>query len=241
MRIIGSALAALFAVLAFSAMAASSASAFHPLFLTLSGKTLLFTGEGLKPVLRGEVGIALATVECEKVLIHGNILNNSPLVHLLPLLFEGKCEQKIGGGANELCEGGNHLTTSAILAELGLQSSSNKNVVILLAPSGTSNFITFKCGSGAATTVTGAIIGEIPETNAKEEKQIDAAPKTELEVNFKTVSKNNQQANTTIFLLGEEMPGPIELKVSGLFGGKASEEALGNILTSDGPVVICTH
>jgi len=229
------ALAALIAVFAFSAMAVSSASAFHPLFLTASKQTLLFTGLGVDPLLRGEVAGVVATVLCEKVLIHGFILHNSTLAHLLGLLFEGKCVQHIGSGGAEACK--EHITTKPILAELGLLSSTNHTVVILLAPSTGTEFVTLECGS-MTTTVSGTIVGEIPETNAKLEKQINE-PRESLEIVFATVSKNNQQKITEIFLLGSQMTGQ-ELKVTGLFGGKASEEATAT-LTSDGIVTICTH
>jgi len=228
-------LAALFAVLAFSAMASTAAAAVHPLFLTESKKTLLFLGEGSNPVLRGLNAGAAATIECQKVLIHGFILHESSLVHLLPILFENKCVQRINGGAAEECSP-LHITTKSILAELGLIKSGTKPVVILLAPGdGTTVFAKFKCGA-VETTVEGTIVGEIPEKNALGENQYNVE-RTELEVIFATKpAGSDQQAITTIFLLGEEMTKQ-ELKVAGFLGGKAAEEATAN-LKADGKVKI---
>ncbi len=217
-----------FAVLAFGAVGAigaSTASAFHPLFLTLSGKTLLFLGLGKDPILRGERAGVQATILCEKVLVHGLILHLSTLVHLLPLLFEGDCLQKLGTGASETCK--EHITTKPILGELGLLllGSNPPDVVILLTPSdGTTTFVELECG-GMKTTVGGTIVGEIPENfkgNAAE-KQIETLRET-LEIVFATKNKNNEQAITSIDLLGVEMTKQ-ELKVEGFLGGKASEEA----------------
>jgi hypothetical protein len=234
-KLAGTIMAALVAVLAFGAIMASTAgAATHPLFLTASGKTLLFLGEGSKPVLRGEVAGVVATVECEKVLVHGLILHESSLAHLLPLLFEGKCEQKIPNRAAETCE--EHITTKPILAELGLLKSGSKTVVMLLAPGdGTTTFVVLKCG-GNTTTVSGTIVGEIPEKNSEGQNQYDVERET-LEVIFATSpAGTNQQAITTIFLLGVEMTGQ-ELKIAGFLGGKASEEATAN-LKADGKVKI---
>jgi len=246
MRIMRLMLAAVFAVLAFGAMATSSALAIHPLFLTQSGLTLLFTGLAKDPLLRGTQAGLTATILCEKLLIHGFILHKSTLAHLLGLLFEGKCVQRIGTGAAESCEETGvetkHITTKPILAELGLlnagTSGSSLHVVILLAPDdGTTNFATLKCG-GHETNVGGVIVGEIPALNEGGEKQINEARES-LEIVFATVNKTSQQAITEIFLLGSLMEKQ-ELKVEGFLGEKASEEANAT-LKPDGLVTICTH
>jgi hypothetical protein len=234
MRIMKPAVAALFAVLACSAMAASSASAFHPLFLTQSAKELLFSGEGLKPVLRAEEAGVPGTLECERVLIDGFALNLSTLAHDILVLFEGKCTLKVQGGGNEPCR--EPLVFKKSLAELGLLTSTNHKVVLLLVSSEGTIFDESEC-SGLRTTVSGSIIAEIPENNAKLEKQINVS-RSELEVVFATVNKNNQQAITEIWLLGTQMTGD-ELKVEGFFGGKAAEELTLN-LKGDGKVEIST-
>jgi hypothetical protein len=223
MRVIRLALAALFAVLAFSAMAATSASAFHPLFLTLSGKPLLFLGLGVDPILRGEVAKVQSTILCEKVLVHGLILHLSTLVHFLKIIFHGKCVQKIGTGNPEACT--EPIETKPILGELGLLLLPGlpSDVVILLRPEdGTTNFANVVCGT-TETKVGGVIVGEIPELDKNGQPQIEVLRET-LEIVFATVNKNNVQRIKEIDLLGVNMTKQ-ELSVEGLFGGAASEEA----------------
>lgn len=233
-----SALAAMVAVLAFGAtMASTATAALLPLFLTQSRVTLLFTGVGSNPVLHGLQAKIAATVNCQKVLIHGFILHKSELVHLLGLLFENKCTQTIGSTTKECSP--LHITTKPILAELGfLSETALKTVVMRLEPSdGTGVFAKFNCGSGE-TTVGGAVVGEIPEVNANNQNQYNKEL-TELEVKFETNPVGtDQQKITTIFLLGEEMTKQ-ELTVEGLFGEKAAQEA-NAILTADGGVTIHT-
>jgi hypothetical protein len=238
MRLMKLALAALFAVLAFSAMVASSASAFHPLFVTLSAKELLFSGLGVDPILRGERGGFVATVLCEKVLAHGFVLHLSTLLHLLLLHFEGKCVQKIGGGANETCK--EPILTKLLLGELGLLTSAKLLVVLLLRPSTGTEFAAIECGTGEATHVGGVIIGEIPENfkgNALE-KQINTE-RSEIEIVFATINKSQHQSITEIFLLGVQMGPGEELSISGFLGGPASEEATAT-LKGDGKLEIST-
>jgi hypothetical protein len=233
------ALAAAFAVLAFSAVATSTASAVgHPLFLTQNAKTLLFTGltEGKPPVLRGEEALGHpVAIECEKGLVHGFVLHASTLAHLSPIRFEGKCVQKINGGLNETCN--EPIETKKILAELGLASSVVNTVLVLLAPSdGTETFAEITCGLDK-TTVKGAIVGVIPEINKAGQNQYENF-RTTLEVVFATspAGTDNQEIKE-IFLLGVQMKG-VELKVEGfLAGARAAEEANAE-LKGDGQVRI---
>lgn len=226
-------LAAMFAVLAFGAIAASNALAAHPQFLTASGKTLLFVGESSKPVLRGEAVATKtpAAVECEKALVHGFILNASPLAHLKAIVFHGKCVQKVNGGINETCN--EPIETKTILAELGLISSTTKTVAVLLAPDdGTTEFAKFTCGLNT-TTVRGAIVGEIPALNAARESQYNVERET-LEVIFATSpAGSDKQAITEIELLGTQMKGN-ELKAEGFLGGPGAAEEATSTLKSDG-------
>jgi len=227
------ALAALFAVLAFSAMATSSASAFfHPLFITQSGKELLFSGLGGKATLRSPSG----TVECEKTLIHGFALHLSTLAHRILLLFEGKCELVTpikAACSNE----GTHITSKLLLGELGLLTSSNHKVVILLAPSSGTESAKFNCGIGGEIAVTGAIVGEIPEINTKGVNQYNK-PLTEMEQVFESVGKNSEkQVIQEIFLLGTQMTGVHLLSNN----QEASEEIKSNpVLKGDGTIEITT-
>jgi hypothetical protein len=233
MRITRLALAALFAVLAFSAMAASSASAFHPLFITQSGKELLFSGLGGKATLRSANG---GVVECEKTLIHGFALHLSTLAHRILLLFEGKCE--LVSPIKAACSNqGTHITLKLLLGELGLLTATNHKVLILLAPASGTESAKFECGIAGEIAVTGAIVGEIPEINAKGVNQYNK-PLTEMEQVFESVGKNSEkQAIQEIFLLGTQMTG-VHLLTN---GNEASEEIKSNpILKGDGTIEITT-
>ncbi len=223
MRIMKLALAALFAVLAFSAMAASSASAAHPIFLTAnhSAELLVLASYHKLSLLRGEKLGALGLVGCKLVLFHGWVLNNSTLIHRIKILFENDCLLSIPAtGTHKKCTEPIHI--KILLGELGLLSSTNHKVVILLAPSdGTGEFVKIEC-EGEKITVSGTVVGEIPELNAKGENQLNSQ-RAEIETRFEVINGSTQQAIQEIFLLGTQMTGQ-SLEVSELFGGKASEE-----------------
>ncbi len=231
MRIMKLALAAVFAVLAFSAMAASSASAFHPTFLTESGKELLVSGEGGLAWLRGSAG----TVTCEQWLAHGFVLPKSPLIHRLKFLFEKKCELHPTIGNLSTCNEPIHVKVS--LGELGLVLG-NKTVGIYISPSdGGTEFVEIICTGGLnKIKVTGSIVGEIPEKsglNIQYNKLL-----AEIETVFEAENKTTKQKIKEIELLGVNMTN-VHLETTGFFSGEASEEASGK-LKGDGKVEICT-
>lgn len=207
----------------------------HPSFLTQSGNTLLFTGLGADPIIRGvEVGLPVSIL-CEKLLLHGFVLNLSTLLHFLGLIFEGKCVQKVNGGAAEACT--EPITTKPVLAELGLLSSTNKKVLLSLEPDdGTTNFVSPVCG-GRETKVSGQVVGEIPENNKKGEKQLNVS-RASTEVVFATKSKNNEQLYTEIFLLQVQVKK--SLTAEGFLGGPAALESTVE-LKSDGTIEIVTN
>jgi hypothetical protein len=222
MRIMKMALTALFAVLAFSAMAASSASAFHPLFLNLNGSSwLLFTGtsSGL-PTLLGLNVSTLGTITCEKALSHGYTLNKSTLADLVTVLFEGNCIQQISGNVGTCGE----ITTKLLSGELGLLLvGTSKLVGLLLIPESGSEFVEVKCTNGN-TKVEGAIVGEFPEINGQTRENQYNKNLTSYELVFESVNKASEnQKYTEIDLLNVKMT-KAELKVEGFFGGKASQE-----------------
>lgn len=227
MRIIRLALVALFAVLALSAAAAGSASAFHPLFLTQSGKELLVLAAVHRlSLLRAERAGQLGLVGCELLLFHGWVLHLSTLIHRVRILFESNCRLSVPAlNEHKNCE---LVHVKPLLGELGLlnagTSGASLHVVLLLAPSdGTEEFAELKC-EGNNTKVKGVIVGEVPENNATGEKQINT-PRSEIETKFETINKStNEQAIQEIYLLGTLMTGQV-LKVEGFLGGKASEEA----------------
>jgi hypothetical protein len=233
-KVTGRILAAMVAVLAFGAiMASTAAAASHPLFLTASKKTLLFSGESNKPVLRGVEAGVKAKVECEKVLVHGFILNESSLAHLKPIIFHKNCLQKIGNGGNEVCN--EPIETKTVLAELGLTTSTNKIVALLLASDdGKTEFAKFTCG-GHETKVGGTIVGEIPPNDGNGRGQYNVERENLLVVFATNPVESEKQAINKIFLLGTEMNNQ-ELKIEGFLGGPASEEVPSIILKSDGNV-----
>lgn len=228
MRIMKLALAAVFAVLAFSAMAAASASALpvHPLFLTQSGKTLLFSGTGGKSTLRGLSGIVAGTIECDKNASHGFVLNKSLLADEIHVEFSGNCHELLSGVRTACKE---PITIKLAFGELGLVLG-NKTVGILLKPEVGNVFTEFEC-TGNKFIVEGSVIGEFPEkvgTVNQYNKNLK-----EFTVVFEAVNKNSDLQNPEkIELLGTE--DTAELKTAGgIFGGRASEEAEGT-LTVDG-------
>ncbi len=208
----------------------------HPLFLTESRTELLFSGSnpaGTTPTLRALSAGLLGTIACEKVEVHGFVLPKSPLAQGISVVFRGKCEQTIGANKSACAEPISWKTSSA---ELGLVLG-NKTVGILLAPSTGTELAKPTCG-GNVTTIEGAVIGEIPEINKKAENQYNKLL-SETEYVFEAAGKNTEnQIITSIELLGANMTGA-ELKVSGFFGGKASQE-MTLILKGDGKIEICT-
>jgi hypothetical protein len=229
---INRAIVALVAVFAFGAIAASSASAGIVLFLTQSGHELLFTAHSGVGILRGlNLGV-LGTITCELDLVHGFVLNASPLAHRIKVLFEGKCEEKVGSSTVK-CEEPIHVNN--LLGELGLVGS--KKVGFLLAPSSGTEFVETKC-EGNNTKVEGAVVGEFPEINKAGEEQYNKQL-TKAELVFASEASNENQKITTIELLGVSMTGA-KLKVQGFFGGNASEETT-DIIEGDGWIEICIH
>jgi hypothetical protein len=240
MRWIRTSLVALCAALALSAAATATASAFHPLFLTHSGRELLFTAKsGFSTPIKALVGGGnLATWTCEEGLVHGLILNKSTLIHRLLIEFHRKCETTVGA-SKTVCE--EPIKFKEALGELGLLSSTNHKVVLLLIPSdGTKEFLKWTCELSTGT-LGGAVIGEFPLTNTKGVGQYDKQL-TEAELVFATESGNNEKQKVKeIFLLGIQMTG-VEMTFSGFFvtGAKSTYETT-DILKPDGSIEISTH
>ncbi len=214
-------LTALFAVLAFGAMAAAGASAAQPLFLNGNGSAKLsFTGAGGLVVLRFlEVGV-LATIDCEKTSVTGETVYKSMEAVKVVFSFDTKCEQKVGTTKTTCTEPTNSVSS---FVELGLPSSTNnKTVLELVAPESGTSFVTFSCGS-TNTTFEGIVVGEIPPENANKEAQYNKQ-RSSLEAVFAAVGKTSEnQVYSGLLLLGTQMTGT-ELKVTKFFGDKASFE-----------------
>lgn len=219
------ALTALFAVLAFSAIATSGALA-HPEFNNASGKTLSFSGTGGTSILRGlNLGV-LGTIECEKNTSSGLVLNKSALAAEIHVEFSGKCVQLLSGNTTTCTE---PIKIKLAFGELGLSLA--KKAVLLLAPESGTEFVKITCGANV-TTVEGTILGEFPENDKNLVKQYNQHS-TKLELVFKSESNNENQAIRHFFLSNGTLMEGVELKVAGFFGGKASEEATG-VVEADG-------
>jgi len=211
---INRAILALVAVFAFGAIAAASASASLPLFLTESKKALLFTADSGVGTLRGEKAGVVGTITCEQDLVHGFVLNASPLAHELHIQFEKKCKQTIGTNEGTCTE---PIKVNLAYGELGLL---NGHVVLLVAPESGTEFVTVECTNGN-TKVEGAVVGEFPLTGADGNPQYGVDRKDFLLV-FKATGTTQEPEE--IELLGSLMTG-VSLKVSGFLGGKASQES----------------
>lgn len=223
---------ALVAVVAISVMTASAtATTIHPLFLTQSGKILTFSGVAGLTFLRYEGEKAF---ECEKVSSSGEILNKSTLARKIELTFSGKCSEIISGVADKCTE---PIVFKLTAGELGLISSSDKAVVLLLSPESGIEFAAITCEDFSPFHVRGAVIGEFPELSFERRNQYNNDLK-EFELIFQTESKHVHPKITEIFLLGTEVKG-VELSVEGFFSGKGAEEGI-DTLTLDGNALIDT-
>ncbi len=223
MRSIRPAFAALFVVLAFSAVAAAGASAAQPLFLNGNGSaSLSLTGTGGLTTIRAlNVGV-LGTIACEKSSTTGETQNKSARAVKVLLTFSGKCEQTVGSTKSTCTE---PIKSVSSFVELGLASSTVKTVLELVAPESGTTFVTITCGSNN-TTVEGTVVGEVPTINAKGENQLNSQ-RSEFEMVFAAVGKTSEnQVYAGLLLLGTQMTGAV-LKVAGFFGGTASLESSG--------------
>lgn len=229
MRGIKLAMLVLIAILAVGAVAAASAVASHPEFKTESGKTLLFTGEGGLAVLLGERAGSIGEILCHKVLLHGEILNGTPLIDKVTITFHTNCISNSILGDNEKCK--EPIEVHPVRGEIGLVPT--KLVGLYLTPYNGTEFVTVECGSND-TTVDGSIVGLVPEkvgTTNQYNKVL-----TKYETRFE--ASGVKQRFTEIELLGTNMTGD-ELSVTGLFGGQASE-ITNTTLAGDGGVEINT-
>jgi hypothetical protein len=226
------ALLTLLATMAWSVTMTSSAFAFHPLFLTASGKALSFTGTSKLTLFRAQVFGIIGTIDCEKGASSGVALSKATLALKVELEYSGKCEQTVGSTKTSCTE---PIKFKLTFIELGLLTSSKK-VALLLAPESGTEFVKITCG-GNTSTVEGAVVAEFPETNAVGEKQYNTS-RSSLELVLKSENKNENQAITSIELSGVSMT-KVEPKVSGFFGGKASVESTQTI-SFDSGVLICT-
>lgn len=162
MRIIKLLGLALMVTLAFSAVGAIGAgSASALVFLTESGRELLFTAKSLtKPVLETANG---SKVECVLLLGHGFILHNTDKAHKILLTFHG-CKNVLLGECKSTNEPAGLITTLELDALLvTLLPSIDKYGLKLLAEKG--NLAEFTCGIGEAPVVVkGTVVGEFEET-----------------------------------------------------------------------------
>lgn len=219
----------LLGLLACSGIAASSASAFHPLFVTGSGFTLKFTSTGGTSILTGLLIGLVFIIKCEKNSGSGEVLNRTTLLGKVELLFNSKCEFASAGQKSGCTE---PIEIKLARGELGLLSSFSHRVLLLLGPESGSEFLTAHCGSGTLT-VSGSVIGEFPEINKSSENQYNK-PLSSFELVFAT--SGGRQAITEIELLNVHMTG-VHLS----FQSREASEELTENLAPDGVGEISTR
>jgi hypothetical protein len=223
---------ALIAVFAFGAiMAATSASATEPLFLTASGAKLLFTAIGGLALLKGKKLGNEAEIHCEESSTHGFVLNKSSLADEIQIEFKTNCVETAAALGLNKAACVEPITIKETRGELGLTAlgTETKLVGLLLAPASGTEFVKTSCG-GSETTVSGAIVGVFP--NRTQYNKFEA----QAELLFKATGA--KQEPTTIELLGTSMTG-VALKVSEIFGEEASEATKATV-KGDGNVAIDT-
>jgi hypothetical protein len=116
-----------------AAMSVAGASA-ATLFLTASGKALLFTASASPVELAAERAGIILTIGCQSALFHGLVLNASPLLREIHLRLSRKCELTVGGEKSSCVE---PIEASTLLyAEIGLLGG---NVVMLITPEKSQN------------------------------------------------------------------------------------------------------
>jgi hypothetical protein len=196
-----------------------------PVFLTESGKALLFTATSSLGTLRGPVG---AEVHCEKDSVHGFVLDESPLAREVEVEFKGKCEQTTGG-VKATCN--EPIKTEKLFGELGLL---NGHVLVLFAPEVGNKFVTITCGVNN-TEVEGALVGEFKLNTEENKPQYGVLLKLGL-ILFKAENAKEKQVLKELELLGSLMTG-VTLKTAGFFAGEASEET-SELVHADGNVQI---
>jgi hypothetical protein len=219
------ALAALVAVMCVGPLAATSASAVETLFITSSGKALLFTGSGAVTLRGKEAGIE-GTIKCELSKTHGFVLNKSSLARELHIEFEGKCEQTVGSTKSACTE---PIKALSAYGELGLLHGHG---LLLVAPEKGTELVEAKC-AGDNTKFSGAVIGEFALNGADGLPQYGIAREDYLLL-YKV--KGTTQEPEEIELSGTLMKG-VTLKAEGFLGEKASEETT-QLLSFAGPTQI---
>jgi hypothetical protein len=221
-------LVALVAVMCVDALATTSASAEEPLFVTESGKALLFVADGLGAVtLRGKKAGVEGTITCEKESVHGLALDKSTLARELHIEYNGKCEQTVGTNKGSCTE---PIKPVLSYGELGLLK---EHVLLLVAPEKGTEFVEVKCTNGN-TKIGGAVIGEFKLNGRNGNSQYAVKQKA-----FLLLFKANgvKQEQEEIELLGSLMKG-VALKAEGFFGEGASEEAVQLLLFAAGAAIL---
>lgn len=219
-------LVALVAVMCVDALAATSASAEEPLFVTASLRALLFTGTIGAVTLRAKQAGVEGTITCEKTSVHGRALNKSALARELHIEFKGKCEQIVGANKAACTEPIKPLVSYGELGFLLL----NDSALLLVAPEKGTEFVEVRCGSNI-TKFSGAVIGEFPVSGRDGIPQLGTLREAFL-LSFK--AKGTAQEPEEIELLGSSMKNlrGVSLKAEGFFGEKASEETAELLLFS---------
>jgi hypothetical protein len=210
------------AVLAFGAVAAATASA-EPGFEMEAGAKLpglMFHSVSGKGILETTSG---GKVECQKDFNLGEFLTEhlvSLKVHFL------ECKAITGPCQNKGAESG-LILTELLLGHIGYieeNGGTTKHVGLLLEPQTGTLDAEFECPIVGVQKVTGSVVGEFPENNAKGEKQYNVK-RTNLELVFK--QNKGKQALTTFQLpLGGNFMTGITLLNNGTTAGEETTDEI---------------
>lgn len=235
MRSIRVLMLAFVAMLAFSvvgAIGAGSASAL--LFLTESGKELLFTVKGGEAKLESSSGLAVA---CKTVLGHGFIVHKSDEARKILLTFHECSSLGQECLSTQSAEKAGLITTLEMDALLVTLLNGKYGLKTLAEGSG-KNLAEFTCGTGfleAKIIVKGSVVGEFTETKAESEESYKKEAKVVFENN---PAKAGEAKILDYWTLEGLRTAKLESNSNGGAFTESNEQATGTI-TSDGGVKLC--
>jgi hypothetical protein len=213
------------AMLAFSSLGVSSASAL--LFLTKNPSELFLVlnlNSAGKPAILETAGTN--KVECTFVLGHGIILNKTDIAEKILFTFHG-CKQALAGACNSPGEPSGLITTLELDALLVTLLNGKYGILVLPEVKG-GNAAFFSCGGVINVVVKGTVAGEFTETKAESEVE-----KEEGKVVFEKGAKAGEQAIKDVWTLQGIVADKLESSITGLFSesGESNEQAEGDIRT----------
>lgn len=190
-----------------------------------------FHGHSALTTFRGEMGGVVGRLSCEKDLVNnGSFLVPGKLAEKFDITLSGKCEL-VFSGVQTACN--EPILTHVLRGLLGYIKGNSGTVGLLVKPETGTEWFRATCGVNTVT-ISGEVVGEIPENNSKGAKQYNKII-TELEVHFARVAGKETEQAVTTFELPTGFPAPLSmtgigLSVTGFFGGKASMESTETLL-----------